>query len=159
MENMHRFGSFPINKERGRGNLPDIGEGFVFADEVEAQTACEWWQKHLSLSDFTVACRLKRAADLPPGKQGTSDWVLSRREILVKLLDPIDYPPDCIVPQDHERTLVHELIHPKLGYFDNTPDDESSTRFVMMETFIDDLARALVKFRRLAYPEPPWRCS
>lgn len=69
------------------------------------------WKKILKLRDWDIRIKYARAYDLPEGKVGTSGWVARNASALIKILDPVDYSPDSVWPQDVEGTVVHELLH------------------------------------------------
>lgn len=139
--------------------MPDISEGFVFADEKEAQAACEWWQKELNVPHWHVAVdfvRWRELKDNEPGEQAARIHYSEAHETArISLLSAIDKwecePGDT--PFDHECNLVHELLH--LVYAAALNGNET----LQERQATNRTARALVRLRRLAYPEPPWRCS
>lgn len=84
----------------------------IILTEEELRAKCAEWQKVLRLQDWIVVLKVKRGWDLPiPNACGTCTWDLAQRTALISIADPIDYPPDAIVPNDMELTLVHELLH------------------------------------------------
>ncbi|NWL89576.1 hypothetical protein DMN77_18675 [Paenibacillus sp. 79R4] len=84
----------------------------VILTEDELRTKCTEWQKILRLQDWIVIPKIKRGRDMPiPDVCGSCCWDLTQRMAAINILDPIDYPPDAIVPNDMELTLVHELLH------------------------------------------------
>lgn len=130
-------------------------EGFIFRDESEAQAACEWWQKELRLQDWcikvvTIAVWESKNPTDGDASMHRNDW---NRYGVLELLNPQHRQPSGVysLPQDQEEDIVHELLHLKmLGWEVESTDVEK-------ESGINDLARALVRLRRLAYPKPPWR--
>ncbi len=135
-----------------------MAEGFVFADEAEAQAACEWWQKALGLAHWIVRVKILRADDMSMKDAcGTCNYKRGPLQAVIQLVDPIDATWDTESwPLNHEKTLIHELLHLSFANFaaeDGTPSD------LCQEQSGHSLARALVSLRRLAYPEPPWRIA
>lgn len=111
--------------------------------QEELEALCRTWQKRLRLQDWTVKVRIVRRHELDHADiQGQVTWVLSRREALIKLLDPIDYLPDCVLPQDLETTLVHELVHLYFAPFDA---EDGTLEDIYQEQAIDGLSKALVE--------------
>lgn len=113
--------------------------------EEELQALCEVWQKRLRLQDWTVVVRIVRGRELPDGAEGQVTWVLSRREALIKVRDPIDYLPEGMVPEDMEANLVHELLHLYFAPFDAEDD---SLEEMHQEQAINAISAALVALAR-----------
>ncbi len=123
---------------------------FIFKDDAELQASLQYWQNELKLQHWYVDAGIARAEYLDlKGVNGTSSWGLSRAEAIIKLLDPIDYSADCIVPQDHEVTLVHELLHLHMAPF-TSELDKDSLEYLFMERAIDVMAKSMVDLRRRA---------
>lgn len=134
--------------------MPDIGEGFVFADEAEAQAACEWWQKELNVPQWRIKVTFNRWRDFDNSNSAAQLGYNESHEIAwLKLLDPVDSwqcnPGE--IPLDHEYNLVHELLH--LVYVDAFPELETDKE----RQATNRNACAFIHLRRLAYPKPPWR--
>ena len=84
----------------------------VILTEDELQQLCAEYQKVLRLQDWTIVVRVLRARDFElKDCVGECRWVLPRKEAIIHILDPVDYPPGDKFPQDMERSLVHELLH------------------------------------------------
>ncbi len=130
--------------------MPD---GFLFSDEADAQKACEWWQRELRLLDWRGIVRIVRKRDM---KNPENDGEISRnvewREFTIRIVDPIDLAVLDGFKNDHEELLVHEL-----GHLHTLPISEKDTN--AEEVALCSFAEALVRLRRAAYPEPPWRCD
>lgn len=83
----------------------------IFTEEQLQQKLLEW-QKRLRLQDWIIKVKLARERDMNiGGVQGEVFWVIEKKMATIKILDPIDYPPDEMEPQDMENILVHELLH------------------------------------------------
>ena len=122
----------------------------IYENEEQARQACAEWQERLKLQHWLVKARICRRDDMGlEDSCGTCAWTLSRAEALLKLLDPIDYPEDGIVDQDHEVTLVHELLHIHFAPFasDLKPD---SLEHIAMERAIDVMSKTMVELKRKA---------
>ncbi len=114
--------------------------------ESDLQALCTKWQKRLRLQDWTIAVRVVRKRDLDlTDAEGQVQWVLSRREAFIKLMDPIDYSPTAMTPQDLEVSLVHELLHLYFAPFDA---EKGTLEETCQEQAIDALSNALVKLAR-----------
>ncbi len=112
--------------------------------EQKLRDLCRWWQGVLGLSDWYIIVKIKRFYDMPHDTQGACNWTFSRREALIKILDPNDYDPNCIVPQDMELTLVHELLHIRHAPYE--PGENANGW--LHDQALEDTARALVAFKR-----------
>lgn len=104
-----------------------------------------YWRKVLRLQDWDVRIKLVRDRDMVvANRQGECDISLRNKEALIRLLDPIDYP-DGDWAQDHEQTLVHELLHLHMAPFDPAPNTLAQD---MQEQAIESIAKALVSLKR-----------
>jgi len=120
----------------------------IYESQGQAQEACKEWQERLKLQHWFVKVKICRRDDMGMDETcGTCRWVLSRAEALLKLLDPIDYPEDAIVGQDHEITLVHELLHIHFAPFTDKLDADS-LEHIAMERATEQIARTLVELKR-----------
>lgn len=114
--------------------------------EDELHHLCRFWLKQLGLDNWHVALRITRANEFKtPGNQAEIEWVLPHAYATASILDHIDYP-DGPFGQDHEVSLVHELLHLHTAPFDETK--EGSLEEKAMERMIEMTARALVDLRR-----------
>lgn len=112
----------------------------------QARDRLEYWKQQLRLSDWDIVVRIARAYDMPANTQGRCEWTDSRKEALIKILDPTDWDKDIIFPQDMEVTLVHELIHLHLSVLTNKQSE--SIEDTVLEQAIHALAYALVGLDR-----------
>jgi hypothetical protein len=80
--------------------------------------------------------------DMPEGMQGCVDITWSRKEAVVSIVDPVDYPPDSAWKQDMEQVLVHELLH--LHF----PEPEGNDLHMLYEQGVQMTALALVDLKR-----------
>lgn len=122
----------------------------VILTEVELRQKCAEWQKVLRLEDWDVKVKLKRGRDLELGGAGECGWTIEKKQALIKITDSADYPPDCIIPQDMERTLVHELLHLHFAPFDDfesgTAEDTATEQAIhFISCALVDLARRTPK--------------
>ena len=113
--------------------------------QVELDNLVSYWQGMLRLRDWDVKINLVRGRDLDQNTGGNCEWVLKRRTALIKILDPIDYPPEIQWPQDIEETIVHELLHLHFAPFDHTTDDADD---IAREQAISMIASGFVGLRR-----------
>ncbi len=128
----------------------------IFADEQEAQVACEWWQGQMGLVDWDIKVKYARSWELGEWLFGDIETNLEHKTATIRLLDPVDTRPDFCTPPDHEQTLVHELEeanHRRIRLQVERSQDMNWN----FEQAYNRSANALVHLRRLAYPKPPWR--
>jgi hypothetical protein len=99
----------------------------------------------LRLSDWLVTVGILRLRDMAGQRAAQIDWHLTKKVAVLELLDPVDFPPNSMLPQDHEVDLVHELLHLHFAPF-AAPD--GSAEDVAQEQAIDLISRALVNAKR-----------
>lgn len=79
--------------------------------QSELETRLAYWQKRLGLEHWQIVIQLKRAKDMRiEDSQGCHESHHSKRMSIIHILDPIDMV-DSPFAQDHEQTLIHELLH------------------------------------------------
>lgn len=122
--------------------------GVTFTQE-EAEACAAKWQERLRLQDWTVLVHIRRAYDLQfPDSQGENDWNMLRKLSAISLLDPTDWEATYIQAQDHELTLVHELLHmhfAMLYHYSDQGDDANMGQ----ERAIIAIAETLVALSRM----------
>lgn len=118
----------------------------VFKDVEEMIQYCHWWQKVLRLEHWDVRCFIARKADIKPNSQAYVSWTLQSAQAVLKLMDPIDYDPGTPFAQDHEESLVHELLHLHVASFDITKVDSLEETY--MERAVCHISKALVELKR-----------
>lgn len=115
----------------------------IVLTEEELRTKCAEWQKILRLQDWNVVLKIRRGRDMPIHNVcGSCSWELTQKMAAINILDPIDYPPDAIAPNDMELTLVHELLH--LHFCPVEPDGAS----VAGEQAIESISWGLISLAR-----------
>lgn len=83
----------------------------IFTQE-ELQEKLEIWQKRLRLQDWIIQVRIVREREMKlEGCQAEVSWTLENKTATIRMLDPLDYPPDSNIQQDMEDSLIHELLH------------------------------------------------
>lgn len=125
-------------------------KGQYFSGVEEAREAMTFWQQQLRLQDWEIDLQFRRADEMPTvGSQGACKWTLARRNAIIYLLDPVDYPRSIPArfAQDHEVTLVHELLHLHACPFDRF--EEGSPDETALEQMIVATSQALVALYRL----------
>ncbi len=119
----------------------------IYQNADEATAVCAVWQRRLRLSDWDVKIQIVRQSEMKSETfQGQVGWTINGKQAIIKILDPIDYDPSLLWPQDHEQTLVHELLHLHSAPFDDF--DAGGPKDVALEQMIDLTAIALVNAYR-----------
>ena len=128
-----------------------MSAGHVYQREGDAQADCQWWQQVLRLQDWDVRVRFAREREMVAGHSGEVEMDLEGKRAVVRLLDQVDYAPNEEWPQDHEYTLVHELVHlhlePVFVAMGGGPA-KGSAAHVALEQAVHAIAGALVNLRR-----------
>ncbi|MEK4328922.1 hypothetical protein MKX70_24085 [Paenibacillus sp. FSL R7-0312] len=119
----------------------------VIYTEEELQIKCAEWQKVLRLQDWIINVKLSRLRDMSDTDLNAEIRItLANRIALILILDPIDYDPDNVLPQDMEQYLVHELLHihlyPITGKFTDGPLQ------IAEEQAIEAISKGLIALRR-----------
>jgi hypothetical protein len=114
----------------------------VILTQEELEQNLQEWQKRLRLQDWIIDAKIKRDRDLPGNVEASVNWVLTKKMASISILDPMDYPPDAMVPQDMENSLVHELLHLHLAPISNYGNDDNYQIFE--EQAIESIASGLI---------------
>lgn len=116
-------------------------------NEDELIEKCTEWQEILGLQNWVIGIAAAKSNQFElSGSEGEVDWVLSRKEAKIKILDPVDYPENTFVPFDMETCLVHELLHLHYAPFDNT--EPKTLENIALEQSIHFISKALVDLKR-----------
>jgi hypothetical protein len=115
--------------------------------ELELNELCAEWQEELRLRDWRIVARIRRERDMPVNAQGAIDAVWGRKEAVISILDPIDYPGDLAWPQDMEATLVHEMLHLHFPEWRKDVEEDTDVH-LLTEQGVDMIAHALIDFKR-----------
>lgn len=119
----------------------------IYKDNDAARKGLEAWAKRLRLQDWQIMVTIERARDMPlEGKSGCVKWFVQDKSAHIMLLDPLDYVPNPYEEQDHEETLVHELLHLHFQHFENT--EPGTLADTMLEQTINILSALLVEQHR-----------
>ena len=83
----------------------------IYQSQAEVDEALAYWQKVLRLQDWDILARVTRQSEMNcTDASATCQVVMFRKQAQIKLLDPTDYDR-ALWKQDHEESLVHELLH------------------------------------------------
>lgn len=78
--------------------------------DTDVQSICRAWQARLRLQDWDIHCQLVRSFRLTESVAEVES-LETKRVAWVRVMNPWDFPPDSLLPQDVERSIVHELLH------------------------------------------------
>jgi len=102
------------------------------------------WQKWLGLDDWTIVLEDGLYELSLPESAGCTEWQEVGKTAKIQLLNSEVYG-DRITPYDKEETLVHELLHLKLCFLQESENDLQNR---IVHQLIDDLAKAFVRANR-----------
>lgn len=109
----------------------------------QLQERLAYWQKVLRLQDWNIYARIVRGYEMEnPNAMAHINVVYCNKSAIIRIMDPIDYEPDIVTPQDMEQSLVHELLHIHLWALN---DDDTHNE---MEQAIEAMSMALVQLER-----------
>jgi len=117
----------------------------IYKTQEELDQALAYWQKVLQLQDWEVKASVERKKDITlDDVDAMVSWYFTHKKAIVRLLDPIDY--NELFDQDHEYSLVHELLHLHFAGFDTTAKESLEEK--LLEQCINALSTALVSLKR-----------
>lgn len=119
-------------------------EGLIFTQEQAQQSLLEW-QKILRLQDWQIKIKIARDREFLTEGMAEVVWLREKKQAMVKLLDPLDFASDIIYPQDHELSIVHELLHLHMVDFDQ---EVGTLENIAQEQAIHAISTALVTLKR-----------
>lgn len=121
----------------------------IYADQKEAESSLQEWQRVLRLQDWDIKIRIVRAKEFVNGDgMGEVRYKHQKQMAVINLLDPIDYDEIHLWEQDHEITMVHELLH---IHFMGFEAEEGTEQDNAQERAIDVISKSLVSLRRNDY--------
>lgn len=104
------------------------------------------WAKTFGLQGWDIEYRIVRFHEMvTPDKGAEIVYVMARHEALVKVLEPSDWDPASMRPQDHEQDVVHELVHLLLAHWDPPKD---SLEHDLKEEAVCGLATSFLAVKR-----------
>ena len=106
----------------------------------------EFWKPILGVQDWEVVLKKVRHDQLDKESQGNVSIQAYSKKAVIRLLDEIDVTSEWDFPIDHEKTLVHELLHLHFAPFNiksDTPEE------MYEEQAVHKLAKGLVTLRRM----------
>lgn len=114
-------------------------------DEATAFRMSAYWSSVLDLSRWSIKFQWKVKATEMNIEDAFGCTTLNKvsRLAIIQIIDQNDVT-DSMVAFNYEKTLVHELLHLKMAFLDDSGDDLRDT---MTHAMIDDLAVSFVKAR------------
>lgn len=113
----------------------------------ELQVKCSEWQKVLRLQDWIITICICREREMSEtGRAAEIEATLPKRMATIRILDPVDYPPDLVELQDMELSLVHELLH--IHLFPLFADRANEMTMIAEEQAIEAISRGLIELAR-----------
>lgn len=114
-------------------------------DEATAFRMFAYWSSVLDLSRWSIKFQWKVKATEMNIEDAFGCTTLNKvsRLAIIQIIDQNDVT-DSMVAFNYEKTLVHELLHLKMAFLDDSGDDLRDT---MTHAMIDDLAVSFVKAR------------
>ena len=118
----------------------------IILNQQQLNELLAYWQVLLRLRDWDIKIAIKRTRDFKFDEAaGETTWLLAKKMAVITIVDPADYPPDSLWPQDMEMTLIHELVHLLLAYW--TPE-RLSAEYDYQEQAIHTISQTLVRLQR-----------
>lgn len=117
-------------------------------DQREAEDCLAFYQQHLRLCDWQIAIQIVKKADgLNHAYAADVDFRVYKKTALIRLMCEEDYDVSD-VPQDHEFSVVHELVHLHYAPLEPLLEKCSPLSDVMLEQSVNALAGAIISMRR-----------
>lgn len=111
---------------------------------AELQSFLAKWQTILRLRDWDIEIKFGRAWEMGEDRGGEVTRINAKETALITILDPCDWRPDKIVPQDIEYTVVHELVHLHFAII----DDFEGANDTLYEQAVHRIATVLLSLDR-----------
>ena len=107
------------------------------------------WKQRLGLQNWqiTLTDNVDPEDMTVKDAMGCTSYQEVMRAASIQIINP-ERIEETLRPFDYEETLVHELLHLKLGILERGTDWESKLQLRVLHMIIDDLARALVDAKR-----------
>lgn len=116
----------------------------LYCEELRMEELLEEWKKRLGLEEWTISLEDGLYELSLPDCAGCTEWTEVNKTAKIQLIDEKAYG-ERIVPYDKEKTLVHELLHLKMCFLQES-ENELQNRIV--HQLIEDMAKALVSAKR-----------
>lgn len=118
----------------------------IYQTQAELDEALAYWQDALRLRDWRLKAEISYRQDMldDEGVAACSP-ALENKCAHIALIHPSNFP-DSPWPQDHEQSLVHELLH--LHTEPIMPTEYDEARDIANEQAIECISWGLVKLKR-----------
>lgn len=107
------------------------------------------WKQRLGLQNWqiTLTDNVDPEDMTVKDAMGCTSYQEVMRTASIQIINP-EKIEETLRPFDYEETLVHELLHLKLGLLERGTDWDNKLQLRVLHMIIDDLARALVDAKR-----------
>ncbi|MBD8007456.1 hypothetical protein [Bacillus norwichensis] len=117
----------------------------IIFTQAQLEQKLKEWQQRLRLQDWIIKVGIVREKQFCVADRAAEVvWTLEKKMASIRILDPLDYPEDCMEPQDMESSLVHELLHLHLAPLRYHFGDKSEIYDTFEEQAIESIAYSLV---------------
>ncbi|MEK3887459.1 hypothetical protein [Bacillus sp. FSL K6-3431] len=120
----------------------------ILLTQEQLQEKLVYWQEKLRLQDWILTARIARAREMNAEYVAQVNWNLSKKMATIYILDPIDYPDDCMGDRDMENDLVHELLHLHLAPISEHFSENKAVYNTFEEQAIESIAFGLIQAER-----------
>lgn len=120
----------------------------VVFNQEQLEERLLYWQEKLRLQDWIIEVNIKRLRDMGIEALANVNWSLNKKMATISILDPIDYPPDCMGTRDMENDLVHELLHLHFAPINDHFNDENNIYSTFEEQAIESITSGLISVER-----------
>jgi hypothetical protein len=102
------------------------------------------WQAIMRLQDWDVEIQFSRARDIGPDRAAEVERCDGKKHARISIKESIDWDTKCIVSQDEELSIVHELVHLYFPCIDNF----NGTDNTIYEQAVHRISSTMVKLER-----------
>lgn len=121
--------------------------GVIYESQEQLNTALAYWQDILRLRDWKLKAEIAREKKMSQlGRQAEVSVDEQHKYARIWLMSPEDFPEDVGWEQDHEESLVHELLHVHLWVLE--PDKEDPRGDIPEEQAINSIVSGLIRLKR-----------
>ena len=112
-----------------------------FRDKEELAACCHEWQHRLMLDHWIICTGFHNGID-NPDEYGHIDFSITNETATITILDKM--PTDRISKSCAELTLIHELLHLKIGWIEANDAYEAVYLDEKQHQLIHELARTMI---------------
>jgi len=126
--------------------MPDIKEPIkIYENDMQLQSSLKEWQARLFLDGWCITVEL--VDDIDIGVTGRNWFVKNEKYAYIQMLKShceCRYGGVFISRNPQEKTLIHELLHCKIGYVQREKNFENDISETYEHQLIDELAKSLI---------------